>query len=145
MVATLAYLRFSDCRALRSQRVYIAVTGDDLADLKIAAFGTKSCITATPAPSITACTKIGDTPTCPPESWTIMLYLAAEYARFVQTHRALGVMLVLLSTATTWSRMVLTISTKWPRFHTPQSSSSFSWIEATRMREPSAHDLGEKC
>jgi hypothetical protein len=72
-------LQYSDCTALRAQKVYITVVGDGLANLKVAVSSTPDCMAAPPALKPAGdCTKTGSNPTCPPETWTVMVYMSAD-------------------------------------------------------------------
>ena len=79
--------RYSDCQALKTQRVFVSVVGDGLVALKVNVLSTPDCLAPQQPPLSAAggCTKPGLSATeksgqgCPPETWTIMVYMSAEY------------------------------------------------------------------
>jgi len=79
--------RYSDCQALKTQRVFISVVGDGLVALKVTVLSMADCLAPQQPPLSAAggCAKPGLTAAekekegCPPEKWTIMVYMSAEY------------------------------------------------------------------
>ena len=75
------FCSYSDCQALQSQRLFLAVNGSGLEDLRVVATSSTACISKATKPPATACSQTGEAslPACPPVKWTVLVYVAAEY------------------------------------------------------------------